>query len=73
MIGIPFQPLRTVLWPLTGTVVMAIGLNLWMTNPLALSRWLHVALAILLGACLYGAVMVISGETKVISAVLKEH
>ncbi|PSR21569.1 MAG: polysaccharide biosynthesis protein [Sulfobacillus acidophilus] len=73
IVGSGTDPWRTVLWPVVGTVVMVMGLHLWMISPVALTRWLRVALAVPLGIVLYGSVLVLAGETEMISQALKEH
>jgi stage V sporulation protein B len=73
IVGPGTAPWRTALWPLVGTVVMAMGLQLWMMGSLNLQQWIRVLAAIPLGVVLYGSVLIVSGETEMISQALKEH
>jgi ABC-type enterobactin transport system permease subunit len=52
---------------------MAMGLQLWMMGSLNLQQWIRVLAAIPLGVVLYGSVLIVSGETEMISQALKEH
>ncbi len=67
------HPFHSIWWPLLGTVVMAMGLHLWMASPLVMARWVHVAASVILGVLLYGAVMVVSGESRAVLIALKER
>lgn len=73
IVGPGTHPFRSVVWPLAGTVVMAMGLQVWMTGSLRSSALWHVALAVPIGTAIYGAVMVLSGETKAITRALKDR
>lgn len=71
IVGPGTQPFHTMWWPLIGTVVMAMGLHLWMTSAVTMPRWLGVASAVVIGVILYAAVMVLSGEARALRIVLK--
>jgi stage V sporulation protein B len=73
IVGQSSNPFRSIVWPLAGTVVMAMGLNLWRSFPLSLARWSHTALAVLLGVFLYTAVLVASGEMRTVLNALKDR
>lgn len=73
IVGPGTHPFRQALWPLLGTVVMAMGLHLWMAGPFTMERSLKVSLAIGLGVLLYGSVMVLSGELRTLINALKER
>ena len=69
----PPHPLRSIRWPLVGKVVMAMGLQLWMSNPMGMARWLHVAVSVPLGVLLYSGVILLSGESRTILVTLKDR
>lgn len=73
IVGPGTHPFRSVLWPLLGTVVMAMGLHLWALTPFVGDRWMRVALAIPLGIALYASVMVLSGEMRTLSKALNDR
>lgn len=73
IVGPGTHPFKSLLWPLAGTVLMAMGLHLWMLNTWGFTRWVHVALAVVLGAIVYAAVMILSGEMTALWNALKER
>ncbi|NMP21506.1 putative polysaccharide biosynthesis protein [Sulfobacillus harzensis] len=73
IVGPGTQPFKSLLWPLVGTVVMAMGLRLWLTGPVWLPSFWHVVLAVPVGVVVYAAVMLLSGEMATVSKALKER
>lgn len=71
VIGLPGNPVRGVLWPLLGTVVMVLALRGWMGLPW--SQGLRTGSAILLGAAVYGLILLVSGEWGDVAAILRER
>lgn len=71
--GTGTHPLQSLVWPLAGTVVMAMGLSLWINAGWVHSRVVLIAVAVPLGVVLYGAVLILSGELNTLSYVLKER
>ena len=67
------HPFHSVWWPLVGTVVMAMGLHLWMASPFLMARWAHVGAAVILGILLYAGVILVSGESRAVLIALKER
>ncbi len=73
IVGPGTHPFRSVVWPLAGSVVMAMGLQVWMASSWSDSALWHVVLAVPIGMAIYGAVMILSGETKAIVHALKDR
>ncbi len=73
IVGSGTHPFRRLAWPLAGTVLMAMGLHLWMIQLWGTARWLHTGLAVLLGVVIYTSVMILSGELTAVRKSLKER
>lgn len=73
IVGPGTHPFRTLLWPLAGTVLMAMGLQAWMQSGIVAAGFMRALAAVPLGAVMYAAVMVMSGEMNTLYQVLKER
>ncbi len=73
IVGFGANPLRAVWWPLLGTVVMTMGIHLWMNGTPHLALWLQMVLAVVLGVLVYGGVMVAFDQTSIVWSALKQR
>ncbi|MCY0879640.1 MAG: polysaccharide biosynthesis protein [Firmicutes bacterium] len=73
IVGPGTHPLRSMRWPLVGTVVMAMGLHVWMGAPWHVSHALRVLAAVPLGLLVYALVLWWSGELDTVWSSLKER
>lgn len=73
IVGSGTHPFRSLVWPLTGTVVMAMGLHVWLYGPISGHETLRSILAVPVGVTLYGAVTVLSGEWQAVVQALKSR
>ncbi|MCL5116213.1 MAG: polysaccharide biosynthesis protein [Firmicutes bacterium] len=73
IVGAGTHPFRSMTWPLLGTVVMAMGLHVWLNGVTIGSSYLAVGLAVPVGAMLYASVMILSGEMRTLLDALKER
>lgn len=73
IVGFGTNPMRTILWPLLGTVVMAMGIHLWINSTPNMLLWLQMGSAVVLGMLVYGGVMVAFGQTSIVWSALKQR
>ncbi|MCY0899131.1 MAG: polysaccharide biosynthesis protein [Firmicutes bacterium] len=73
IVGPGTHPLRSMRWPLVGTVVMAMGLHVWAVVPGTLPVWVRVFTAVPMGIVIYGLVLFWCGELSTVWSRLKDR
>jgi len=73
IVGPGTHPLRSMRWPLVGTVVMAMGLHVWEAVPWILPVWARVVTAVPMGIVIYGLVLFWCGELSTVWSRLKDR